>query len=260
MSTLLEVVNIVILENGIAGGEPITTFDSAEPEISRLIGYGIDADAEIQNAWHDWSFLWNTASVTVAAGSDVIPLPTVTVDALVSGAITPTAITAAYPWKIIDHGSVVGLPGTDSAYPIQFMEWTRFERSFERTAKLAEDYPAMWSAKPDRTLVLSALAPAGDLDVRYRYYMMPRRIPRHIDAELRVPSMLVDPSNASIAGPSRAVVELVTMKWARSEGRFDILSIAADAYANEMEKLRATYGIGHTSHMQTAANMVATVE
>lgn len=258
MSTLLEYVNAVIEENGIAGGTAITTFTDAQPEISRLINHAIAADYEIQTAWHDWSWMWATADVTATAGLDVIPLPSVDVDQLVGSNIATTTI-ANFPFRDIDYRSMVADQGTSTAARIPFMPWEQFQALYEVSTKTAADYPAAWSVKPDRTLVTSDLIPAGGLDFTYRYYMLARKIPRHIDAEVRVPSLVLDPDNASYAGLSRALVELITMKWARSEGRYEVMGVAAEAYKSEMESLRATYGSGQAPHSRMSSEPMAAI-
>lgn len=253
MATLLETVNKLISENGIAGGEELDSFSSVEPEINRLIGFAIDADLEIQAAWHDWQWMYFTGSVTATAGLDSIPLPTLTVQSLSSGALGTTTVTNAYPIKEMDRESMLALPGTSSATPIPFLEWDAFERIWERGAKTAQDIPSAWSWKPDKTLVMSHLAPSGGLALRYRYWIMPRKVPRHVDAYMHVPPCVVDVADPYSLGVSRAVIELATMKWARAERQFDLMAIAAEAYRVAMEDLRSTYGKGQQSHLRMAA-------
>lgn len=258
MATLLETVNKVIVDNGIAGGEEIDSFDSVEPEISRLINMVIDADYQIQGAWHDWPFMYATEVTTVTAGLDNILLPTRSVQSIASGAISTTTITSAYPVKDVDRGSMLCKLGTlapipfvggdDDASSVLFMEWAEFERAWERQTKTAQDVPAAWTLKPDRTLVMSHLAPTGGWNVRYRYWMMPRKVPRHIDAYMYVPSGVFDVADTYYAGVSQAVVELATMKWARAERQFDMLAIAAEAYKSAMEELRSLYGNRQEAH------------
>lgn len=257
MATLLEHVNTVIEENGIAGGTAITTFSDAEPEISRLINHCIAADYEIQGAWHDWSWMWNTASVTASAGTDEIPLPTIIAEGLSAGAITSVTV-PSFPFRDIDRRSMVVRPGTSSAATIPFYPWEQFQ-IYEVGAKSESDTPGAWSIKPDHTLATSDLIPTGGLEFRYRWYMMPRKIPRHIDAEVRVPSMVVDPDNSVRAGLSRALIELTCMKWARSEGRFEVMAVAAENYKAAMESMRATYGSGQEPHSRMSSEIMAAV-
>ncbi len=250
MASLLETVNRLITDNGIAGGEEITTFENVEPEISRAIGFVITADYEIQGAWHDWDFMYYTASVECTAGLDNILLPTISVQSLLAGALTTTTYTADYPIKDVEHGSMVAMPQTDSATPLPYVEWVEFERTWERLAKTAQAIPAAWSMKPNRTLVMSHLAPSGSppLSLQYRCYIMPRKVPRHVDAYMYVPSGIVNPADTLSSGVSQAIVELATMKWARAERQFDILAIAAEGYKAAMEELRYLHGRKQQAH------------
>jgi len=265
MASLLETVNKVITDNGIAGGEEITSFDDLQPEISRIIGFVVDADLEIQRSWHDWQWMYFTALAGATAGTDVIDLPTITVQSVTAGVLGTTTLTDAYPIKDIDRDSMLCRPGTSGPFPITggasdatpipFMEWDQFERVWERGEKTAQDVPSAWSWRPNKTLVLSHLAPTGGLELRYRYWIMPRKVPRHIDAYIHVPSCVVDVADTYYAGVSQAVVELATMKWARAERQFDMMTVAAESYRIAMEDLRSMYGKQQNHHQRMSAEM-----
>ena len=262
MASLLETVNRVITDNGIAGGEEITSFEDVEPEISRIIGFVIDADLEIQRSWHDWQWMYFTALAGATAGLDTISLPTISVQSVSAGVLGSTTITDAYPIKDVDRGSMLVRPGTSGSFPVTggandatpvpFMEWDQFERVWERTAKTAQAMPSAWSFRPNRTLAISHLAPTGGLEFRYRFWIMPRKVPRHIDAYIHVPSCVVDVADAYYDGVSQAVVELATMKWARAERQFDMMTVAAESYRLAMEDLRSTYGKQQNHHQRMA--------
>lgn len=266
MATLLETVNRLIIDNGIAGGVEIESFDSIEPEISRIINFLIAADYEIQNAWNDWGFMYITALGTLTAGIDVIAISAdYPVQSESGGTLGTIDVPSMEMIKELDRGSLICQPatsgplpvigGSDDASPVPYMEWDEFERTWERRTKVAAAVPAAWSFHPVRSLlVTSHLAPALGLELRFRYWRKPIKLPRHADAIIHVPSDIVDAADAYYDGISTAVLELATVKWARAERQYDLMAVAAEGYRIAMEDLRAVYGKSHHHHLRLATD------
>lgn len=249
MATLLQCVNAVIREVGIAGGSELTTFDSADAEINRIIELCIDADVDVQKAQMDWPWMQAIAIVTLPAGDSVLPLPTALVEVVTAGEIATVSL--SIPHVKIVAGSMVFAPETALASPVPQLEWCNFEAWFCRRPKstlVANEVPSAWAIRPDRLVEMSKKGPTGGATIQYRYFMAPRRIPRHIDAVPRTPALIISPLDQQFVSVPRALVERAKMLWATAESRFDVLQIASATYATELEQMRFTYGTDQSAH------------
>jgi hypothetical protein len=142
--TLLELVNRLIAECGVAGGA-LATLVSPTDESARLTNWIIQSDLEIQELHHDWNFLRAEVEFDTVAGDwSYAPVTEI------------TAITKFSEWKTDDlrvylksagYGSETHL-GEAMAYDA-FRSYWRFNMR-----RSTQSRPVAWSIAPDYSLVL----------------------------------------------------------------------------------------------------------
>lgn len=137
-------------------GIPTQTFDSvgvsgAAGESLRVVGWVEAAYTDVQ-ARRKWSFLWESATITVPAGDYVVPAATV-------GAIAP------------DRYEKDSLFDSSGAY-FGYLPWSQF-RSAWPAVLIQNGTPSLWTIRPDGAFVVDA-KPLADKTYTVERYMRPQ--------------------------------------------------------------------------------------
>lgn len=179
MMTYLDLVNSLITELGINGGQLITATGGAtlapgsntpgqgastySLEVARICQFVADADYEIQSLHHNWRFLWRQYRDTMTVGGDVLNTPKY----------------SAYPFTIraLDRASLVmNYTSLTQAFRPAYQEWREFETMWQsRGAKNVSDYATNWSQTPAGNPILSHVT-ASAVPYQYEGWIRPQRL------------------------------------------------------------------------------------
>ena len=149
VDTYLELVSDVILETGLSGSNAPSSISTAEGDQKKVAYWVRVADLQVQRERIDWDFLWDTYDATLTPNSNVVPSPVDRNNDSDDGN-THTVLVNAVAKKrlgIIDPNGQVHFP--------VWMEWNEFAPIFNYEPQLPNNYPAHWSMRPDRSILLS---------------------------------------------------------------------------------------------------------
>jgi hypothetical protein len=177
--TYLELVTDVIVETGLNSGTPPSSVTSAEGDAAKVVYWVRVADLQIQRERIDFDFLWENPTVPLAQSSNIVPMPEDTYDA--ANANTTTNLINAIAK---DRLAIINANG--EAYFPTYMKWNEFSILYGYETQIETDFPAFWTMRPDRTLLLSEPVSSGDLTCKYEYWRKPIRMRENNDVS-RIP-------------------------------------------------------------------------
>lgn len=178
--TYLEMVSNVILETGLNGGVPPSSISAAAGDAAKVVYWLKTADLQIQRERIDWDFLWGREDAPLTQGSAVVPSPVDTN----AGDADPNTHTVLVNTVAKDRLAIIdpnGLP----FFP-QYMDWDEFSVLYGFETPPPSDYPAWWTIRPDRVIVLSEPIASNGRTCRYEFWRKP--IPLRDDDDVsRIP-------------------------------------------------------------------------
>ncbi len=236
----LGLVNTLIRELGVLGGEPLDTVAGQTGEAQRIIGLVSDADWYIQNAWDDWKFHWATVEHVATVGSQSILLP--------------HEIGAFPRMRRIIRDSLVLRPRSNNAQFPMFSDWHKFRRAWAYSqAVTSSDYPSEWSQKPDGSLLMSHKA-ATAYAYLYEYQRYADRLVNDEDVSI------IPYNEGDEYDYPRIVIVRAKLAWAEIEDAPEIVASAVAEYRDLMQSLEADHLPGREQHQMSRADQVMTMQ
>jgi hypothetical protein len=164
--TFLQLVSDVIMETGLNGGNAPSDVEGATGDAKKVVYWVQTADAQIQRERIDWDFLWSQETVNLLQSSAIVPTPSSTYDAT-----NPNAKTELVNAIAKDRLAIIDANG-QSYFP-SYMKWDQFTRLYSYDVQPITDFPAHWSIRPDRVLVLSNPIESIGMSCKYEVWKKP---------------------------------------------------------------------------------------
>lgn len=189
MLTFLDLVNALITELGVNGGQLLTSTGGGtlapggntpgqgsstySPEVARIVSFVADADYEIQSLHHDWNFLWRQYRNTLTVGQDWLATPRSYNGGTPNPGYTDTSFTLR---RVNQESLTINYSSITQSFRPVWMPWRDFERTWQsRGAKNSSDYPTNWTVAPNGIPLLSHASATG-LGYQYDGWIRPRRM------------------------------------------------------------------------------------
>lgn len=135
--TYLELCQEFVSEIGVAGGTGPTTVTGQTGILGNVCRWIRQAENDINTEWTNWKYLWTEYNEMLQAGVSVPPVPS-----------TPSGVKVRQ-WN---RSSLFLNKATNNPSQLQYVPWEVFRARYAVGAPVA-GRPAIWSIKPDNTLV-----------------------------------------------------------------------------------------------------------
>jgi hypothetical protein len=202
----LELCKDTIRDTGIAGGDPdaLATVLGQSGRLSDVVRYVLDAALQVDNLWRDWKYLWFEHAVTLAAASNIPPMPTFQVNA----------------W---DRDSFFLDKFSTQPTKLKYEAWETFRA---RAGVVQTSRPTIFSVRPDNTLRVNSNA-----DANRPFTAEGWRRPVALAADDDVPLM---PANFH-----RIIVARAQIFYANKHDAPEVLEGAEAEYIDMLDKLQS---------------------
>jgi len=167
------------METGLNAGQAPSSIDAAEDDAKKAAYWIRIADLEVQRERIDWDFLWGIHQPSLTPNSNVVPAPVDQPDPDDNN--TRTVLINAVAKKRL---AVMNTNG--EAYFPTWLEWNDFSVLYNYEVQSNSDYPAHWTIRPDRVIMLSNPIQSSGLTCKYEYWRKPLRLRQSNDVS-RIP-------------------------------------------------------------------------
>lgn len=207
----LELCKRFVRDLGINAGT-FSAVTSAGQVEAMVAGFIRDSDLYIQDLWFDWDFLWETATANVTAGDKKID--------------------RASDMASLNVGSVVINRGTATGFPLEFMPWPQFSRTYRTSAAVVSDTPQHFSTRPDPSLAISIETEWASSDPVYYYEYWKDPVPMTADDSISAITKYGEESH-------RLIMARAKLMWAERENVPEVMNSAAAEYEDLLPRLEA---------------------
>ncbi len=237
----LDLVTNFIMETALSGGGAPSTVVGLIGDQAKAAYWVKQANAQIQREWRNWDFLWGRVDdATLGEDSTTIP-----------GVLETQGENEVQIINFIKQKSLAIMVEGSAHFP-EFQDWNNsdFSRLWTYETQTANNYPAFWSMRPDRVIVVSSPFESAGLTAKYEYLRKPKPLLVDDDVPL-VPDDF-----------TRLIVVLAKIMYAEHEDAPEVMEGAQGEYDFLLSEMEAAHlpdqGFNRESHSD--ADLVVTPE
>jgi len=182
MDTYLSLVNDFVRETALSGGSALDSVINATGDQAKAAYWIKQANNQIQREWLNWDFLWVSTTQNLTQDSTIVPPETEKIPVIPG---QPDKISIGII-NFIKRKSLAVIAADGEAHFPVFMDWNNsdFVRFYTYETQDPSNFPAWWSMRPDRTILLSEPIESSDLTCRYDFHRKPRQFYEDADIPL----------------------------------------------------------------------------